>query len=98
MLRPQIWCELIDDLSQALSNGPSSSAYTNASGTMIINPGDTVGASGDTVMDTMIVAQNGDEQSSDYLAALRAAAADDNRSASLAVCIPLVFSNQMNSR
>ena len=65
---------------------------------MIINPGDTVGASGDTIMDTMIVAQNGDEQSSDYLAALRAAAADDYRSAPRAVCVPLVLSNQMKSR
>ncbi|BDA42374.1 probable serine/threonine-protein kinase 4 at N-terminal half [Coccomyxa sp. Obi] len=62
-----------------LPNGVSSSdAYTNASGTMIINPGDTVGASG-SAMDTMIVAENGNEQSSDYLAALRAASANDYR-------------------
>lgn len=64
---------------QELPNGVSSSeAYTNASGTMIINPGDTVGASG-SAMDTMIVAENSDEQSSDYLAALRAASANDYR-------------------
>ena len=56
----------------------SSDAYTNASGTMIIKPGDTLGASG-SAMETMIVAENGDEQSSDYLAALRAASASDYR-------------------
>ncbi len=65
-----------------MPNGPSSSAYTNASGTMIINPGDTMGASGDP-MDTVIVAENGNEQSSDYLAALRAASSDPYRWASL---------------
>ncbi|EIE20975.1 hypothetical protein COCSUDRAFT_83534 [Coccomyxa subellipsoidea C-169] len=45
---------------------------------MIINPGDTMGASGDP-MDTVIVAENGNEQSSDYLAALRAASSDPYR-------------------
>lgn len=54
------------------------SAYTNASGTMIINAGDTVGFS-DAAMNTMIVSQNGSEESSDYLAALRAASADEYR-------------------
>ncbi len=53
-------------------------AYSNASGTMIISAGDTVGYGYADAMDTVIVAPDGGE-SSDYIAALRAAAADKPR-------------------
>lgn len=54
-------------------------AYANASGTMIINAGgDTAGYGYADAMDTVVVASDGGE-SSDYLAALRAAAADNPR-------------------
>ena len=52
--------------------------YSNASGTMLINTGDTVGYGYADAMDTVIVAPEAAE-SSDYLVALRAAAAGNRR-------------------